>query len=99
MTERQIANLLTQALLQHGAEGLAFDPLIQSGPNTALPHATAGERVVQAGEVLLLDFGVAVDGYNSDITRTFVVGQADEEIRKIYELVKQERRRRCAGRA
>jgi Xaa-Pro dipeptidase len=96
MTERQIANLLTQALLQRGAEGLAFDPLIQSGPNTALPHATAGGRVVQASEVLLLDFGVAVDGYNSDITRTFVVGQAAEEIRKIYELVKQAN---AAGRA
>jgi Xaa-Pro dipeptidase len=96
MTERQIANVLTQALLHHGAEGLAFDPLVQSGPNTDLPHATAGERVVQSGEALLLDFGVAVDGYNSDITRTFVVGQADGEIRKIYELVKQAN---AAGRA
>ncbi len=96
MTERAIANVLTQALLQRGAEGLAFDPLVQSGPNTALPHATAGERVVQSGDVLLLDFGVAVGGYNSDITRTFVVGQAGEEIRKIYELVKQAN---AAGRA
>ncbi len=96
MTERRIANLLTQALLQRGAEGLAFEPLVQSGPNAALPHATAGERVVQAGEVLLLDFGVTVDGYNSDITRTFVVGQPDEEIKKVYELVKQAN---AAGRA
>ena len=96
MTERQIANVLAQALLQHGAEGLAFDPLIQSGPNTALPHATAGDRVVQSGDTLLLDFGVAAAGYNSDITRTFVVGQATEEIRKIYELVKQAN---LAGRA
>jgi Xaa-Pro dipeptidase len=89
MTERQVANLLTQALLQRGAEGLAFDPLIQSGPNSALPHATPGERVIQAGELLLLDFGVAVGGYNSDITRTFVMGQPGEEITKMYELVKQ----------
>jgi Xaa-Pro dipeptidase len=96
MTERQIANLLTQALLQRGAEGLAFEPLIQSGPNAALPHATVGERVIQSGEVLLLDFGITVDGYNSDITRTFVVGQAAEEIKKIYELVKQAN---AAGRA
>jgi Xaa-Pro aminopeptidase len=84
MTERQVANLLTQALLQRGAEGLAFDPLIQSGPNSALPHATPGERVIQAGELLLLDFGVAVGGYNSDITRTFVMGQPGEEITKMY---------------
>ncbi len=89
MTERQVANLLTQALLQRGAESLAFDPLVQSGPNTALPHATAGERVIQSGEPLLLDFGVAVDGYTSDITRTFVLGQAGEEIARIYQLVKQ----------
>ena len=96
MTERQVANLLTQALLHRGAEGLAFDPLVQSGPNTALPHATAGERVIQAGDALLLDFGVAVDGYNSDITRTFVVGQPAAELAKIYELVKQAN---AAGRA
>jgi Xaa-Pro dipeptidase len=96
MTERRIANLLTQTLLQRGAEGLAFEPLIQSGPNAALPHATPGERVVQAGEVLLLDFGISIDGYNSDITRTFVMGQATEEIKKIYELVKQAN---TAGRA
>ena len=96
LTERQIANLLTQALLQHGAEGLAFDPLIQSGPNTALPHATAGERVVQSGDALLLDFGVTVAGYNSDITRTFVMGQTAAELKKIYELVKQAN---LAGRA
>jgi Xaa-Pro dipeptidase len=96
MTERQIDNLLTQALQQRGAEGLAFEPLIQSGPNSALPHATAGERAVQAGDVLLLDFGVTFGGYLSDITRTFVVGQALDEIKKIYELVKQAN---TAGRA
>ena len=83
-------------LLQRGAEGLAFEPLIQSGPNAALPHATAGERIVQTGEVLLLDFGITLDGYNSDITRTFVVGQPAAEIKKIYELVKQAN---AAGRA
>ena len=96
MTERQIANLLTQALLQRGAEGLAFEPLIQSGPNAALPHATAGERVIQSGEVLLLDFGITSDGYNSDITRTFVIGEPAAEIKKIYELVKHAN---AAGRA
>ena len=96
MTERQVANLLTQALLQRGAEGLAFEPLIQSGPNAALPHATAGERVVQSGEVLLLDFGITSDGYNSDITRTFVIGEPAAEIKRVYELVKHAN---AAGRA
>jgi Xaa-Pro dipeptidase len=95
-TERHVASMLTQALLQRGAEGLAFEPLIQSGPNAALPHATAGERVIQSGEVLLLDFGITLDGYNSDITRTFVLGEASNEIQQIYELVKQAN---AAGRA
>ncbi len=96
LTERQIANELTRALLRHGAEALAFEPLIQSGPNSALPHAIAGERVIQAGEILLLDFGATLDGYNSDMTRTFVVGAPSPEVRKIYELVKQAN---AAGRA
>jgi Xaa-Pro dipeptidase len=89
MTEKQVANELVLALLRGGAEALAFEPLIQSGPNAALPHATAGERVIQAGDVLLLDFGVTCSGYTSDITRTVVMGQPGAEIAKIYELVKQ----------
>ncbi len=96
MTEHQVATELTLALLRHGAEQLAFDPLIQAGTNSALPHATATERLLQAGELLLLDFGVTVDGYNSDITRTFALGEPSAEIRRIYELVKQAN---AAGRA
>lgn len=96
LTERQIANELTIALMRRGAAALAFEPLIQSGPNAALPHVTASERVIQSGEVLLLDFGITREGYNSDITRTFVIGRANEEIKRIYELVKQAN---AAGRA
>jgi Xaa-Pro dipeptidase len=97
MTEHAVATELTLALLRGGAEGLAFDPLIQSGPNTALPHVSASERVIQAGEMLLLDFGITSDGYNSDITRTFAVGQSPSaEFQKIYETVKQAN---AAGRA
>jgi len=97
MTEHAVATELTLALLRGGAEALAFDPLIQSGPNTALPHVSASERVIQAGEVLLLDFGITINGYNSDITRTFAVGQPPSaEFRKIYETVKQAN---AAGRA
>ena len=96
LTEHYLANELTLALLRRGAEALAFEPLIQSGPNTALPHALPGERMIQAGDMLLLDFGVTVDGYNSDITRTFAVGDPGPELRKIYEVVKQAN---AAGRA
>ena len=96
MTERQVANELLMALMRRGAEGIAFDPLIQSGPNAALPHLTSTERVIQAGEGLLMDFGIIVDGYNSDITRTFAVGQPSDEFKRIYNLVKQAN---AAGRA
>ena len=96
MTERQVANELLMALMRRGAEGIAFEPLIQSGPNAALPHLTSTERVIQAGEGLLMDFGITLEGYNSDITRTFTVGQPSAEFKRIYELVKQAN---AAGRA
>jgi Xaa-Pro dipeptidase len=96
LTERQVGAELTLALLRGGAESLSFEPLIQSGPNSALPHYVVGDRVIQSGDILLLDFGVEVGGYASDITRTFAIGEASDEIKKIYDLVK---RANEAGRA
>ena len=86
---RQVASQGRSGRWRAGAETFPFEPLIQSGPNSALPHATAGERVIQSGDVLLLDFGVNVNGYASDITRTFAVGPLSDELKKIYELVRQ----------
>ena len=88
-SEKQVASALVLALLRRGAEGLAFDPLVQSGSNSALPHATAGERILRSGEVLLLDFGVTLDGYQSDITRTFMLGEPSAALARIYEVVQQ----------
>ncbi len=96
MTERQVANELLMALMRRGAEGIAFEPLIQSGPNAALPHLTSTERVIQSGEGLLIDFGITIDGYNSDITRTFAVGEPSAEFKRIYDVVKHAN---AAGRA
>jgi Xaa-Pro dipeptidase len=87
MSEREIAAELLVNLLKGGAENLPFEPIVVSGPNTALPHAAAGDRKLQRGDLLLLDFGVTVDGYASDITRTFAVGEVDAEMKKIYDLV------------
>lgn len=95
-TERQVAAALVLALLRRGADGLAFDPLVQSGPNSALPHATAGDRILRSGEVLLLDFGVSLDGYQSDITRTFMLGKPSAALSRMYEVVQQAN---AAGRA
>jgi Xaa-Pro dipeptidase len=89
MSEKQIAAMLRQALLDSGADDVSFGPIVASGPNSAIPHAVPTERVVQEGELLLFDWGALVDGYASDITRTFAVGEIDAELRNIYELVRQ----------
>ncbi|HLF25976.1 MAG TPA: Xaa-Pro peptidase family protein [Anaerolineae bacterium] len=99
LTEKQVAAELLINLLQGGAENLPFEPIVLAGPNTALPHAMAGDRPVQRGELLLFDFGVTVAGYASDLTRTFAVGDLSEELKRIYDLVLRanEAGRRAAG--
>ncbi|RMG99413.1 MAG: aminopeptidase P family protein [Chloroflexi bacterium] len=87
-TEKQVAAMLTQALLEAGAESVAFGPIVSAGPNSASPHAVPTERPLQAGDLLVIDWGVYVDGYPSDITRTFAVGQIDDELRYIYDVVR-----------
>ncbi len=73
-TELEVAATLEGALRRGGSEWYAFPTIIASGPRSALPHAHTSGRVIQAGDLLLLDFGAIIDGYCSDVTRTFVVG-------------------------
>jgi Xaa-Pro dipeptidase len=88
MTERQIANQLMLAMMNGGGQMLPFEPIVLGGPRSALPHGGPGERPLAMGELLLIDFGTTVDGYSSDITRTFVVGQEpDDRLRELYEAV------------
>jgi Xaa-Pro aminopeptidase len=87
VTERELALALEWRMRTNGAEGLAFDVACLSGPRAALPHGSPGDRAVQAGEVLLFDFGARVDGYRSDMTRTLFVGQPGRADLEIYELV------------
>jgi len=87
MTEHQIALELEVFMRSNGSVGLAFPPIVASGPNSALPHAQATERAVQAGEFLKMDFGARFGGYCSDMTRTVVVGSASEKHREIYAAV------------
>jgi Xaa-Pro dipeptidase len=88
MSEKQVAAMLTQELLNEGAESIAFGPIVASGPNGASPHAWPTDRPLQDGDLLVIDWGVTIDGYPSDITRTFAVGQIDAELKHIYETVK-----------
>ena len=97
MTEKELSSELVVQLLRHGSEPeLPFAPIISGGPNSANPHASPTERKLQAGDLLVVDWGAAYDGYISDLTRTFAVGEVDEEYRKIHEIVQEAN---AAGRA
>lgn len=87
MTEKQLQAELIYCLYKNGGDGLAFDPIVVSGPNTSLPHGVAGDRVIQEGDFITLDFGAMYKGYCADMTRTVAVGYATEEMKKIYETV------------
>ena len=89
MTELQLQAELIYCLYKNGATGLAFDPIVVSGPNTSLPHGVAGERIIQEGDFVTMDFGVLYYGYCSDMTRTVAVGYATEEMKKVYDTVLQ----------
>lgn len=89
MTEHELAAELVVKLLRCGSEPeLPFFPIVASGPNSALPHAVPTDRKFQVGDLLILDWGARVNGYVSDLTRTFAIGDLSEEMTKIYEVVK-----------
>ena len=88
LTENGVAGILEHALRDEGSEAFPFETIVASGPRAALPHARASDRVVAAGDFLLLDFGSQRGGYCADVTRTVVVGRADAEQREVYEVVR-----------
>ncbi len=87
-TERQVAWEIEKALREGGAEALAFPPIVAAGENSARPHHQPGDYVLQPGEPIIIDMGAKLNGYCADITRTFVLGEPDEQFRKIYSLVR-----------
>ncbi len=87
MTEKEVAWELEVFVRTHGAEKVAFDLIVASGPNGAMPHATVSERVIRAGEPIVIDLGAMVDGYNSDLTRTICSGRPDDRLKEIYDIV------------
>lgn len=85
--EYEIAAELSYRMKKIGATGDAFETISSSGPNTAEPHYTSGDRKVEVGDFVLLDFGALFKQYRSDITRTYVVGEASKKQRKMYDTV------------
>ena len=88
LTEMQLRAELDNFMLSNGADALAFDSIVASGPNSANPHAKPGARVVESGDFVLMDFGAALGDYRSDMTRTVCVGEPSRQQREIYDLVR-----------
>ena len=88
MTERDLAWELEKFMREHGAQSMAFELIVAAGENGALPHHRPSDRVIQAGEPIVVDIGCTVDGYNSDLTRTFSIGPArDPDYLTVYNIV------------
>jgi len=88
ITERDVAWELESYLRTRGATALSFEPVVASGPNSAMPHARATGRVLQKGDPVTLDFGCVIEGYCSDLTRSFCLGNpADEQYLTVWNTV------------
>ena len=87
MSELELQAELIYCMYKNGAHGLSFDPIVVSGPNSSMPHGVAGERKIQEGDFITMDFGVLYNGYCSDMTRTVAVAYATEEMKKVYNTV------------
>ncbi len=86
-TEREIALELEFFMRRYGATGIAFDVIAVSGKNSSMPHGVPGDKKVERGELLTMDFGALYNGYCADMTRTVAVGEISDEMRRVYRTV------------
>jgi Xaa-Pro aminopeptidase len=84
-TEREVARDLESRMLDHGAAGPSFETIVAAGAHSAVPHHRPTDAVLHAGDLVKLDFGALVDGYHSDMTRTFVLGAPADWQRELYD--------------
>ena len=87
MTEKEVACEFEKAIRERGAECLSFDTIVATGPNAARPHHQTGNTPLKEGETIVFDCGATYEGYCSDLTRTVVLGEADEKVARIYNIV------------
>ena len=92
VTEREVAAAIEVALRSAGYERPAFETIVASGPNAALPHYRAGLRILMPGDLVVLDFGGVLDGYCSDLTRTVSVGAPTEDAFRLHAAVRDAQR-------
>ncbi|HEU4941949.1 MAG TPA: Xaa-Pro peptidase family protein [Gaiellaceae bacterium] len=91
-TEKELVWRMTELFHELGADEPAFAIDIAAGPTAATPHAMPGDRVVREGDLVLVDAGARLDGYCSDCTRTFAVGEVSDALREIYDVTRQAQR-------
>lgn len=87
VSENAIRNKLEMYMREAGATSSAFDMIIASGHRSALPHGVASDKLIEQGDMVTLDFGALYKGYCADMTRTIVIGEPDEQLKEIYEIV------------
>jgi len=87
VSERHVAGVIESAMRAAGYERVAFDTIVGSGPNAALPHYRAGDRILSSGDLVVLDFGGVLDGYCCDLTRTVSIGSPSAEARQLHAAV------------
>ena len=97
ITELEIAAKLEYYMKSHGAQEKGFDTIAASGLHSAMPHAVPSEKVLEKGDFLTLDFGCKYQGYCSDMTRTVVIGKANEKQKEIYKIVLEAQEAALAG--
>lgn len=93
MSEREVKTMLEMALLKNGADKIGFDTIVASGWRGALPHGVASTKKIKSGELVTIDFGCVVDGYNSDETITIAVGKLNAKQRMIHRVVSEAQQR------
>ena len=89
VAERDLAAEIDFRIKRRGAEGLAFDTIVASGPRSALPHARPGGRKLRAGELVVFDFGAKLQGYCGDMTRTIFLGKPPARVKRLYSAVRE----------
>jgi len=92
LSERKLASLLDYRMSQLGADGPAFDTIVASGPNGAIPHHAPTDRPLRRGDLVTMDFGALYQGYHADMTRTVAVGEPAGWQRDVYDLVAEAQR-------
>lgn len=95
MTEREINAILYYYAIKFGADRMSFEPVIASGKRTAFPHARPSDRKIEKNDFIMIDFGVEYKGYQSDMTRMIFIGEPNEKIKEIYNIVLEAQLKGC----